>query len=124
MKNKNDLFIVDGGTPIEIVAGGGTTVDLPGSPSNYKYITTVGSYTIGAGHTGRTDSEFEFMWSAANNYENWTTGDSGDTRVKKTGIIKNIVESQDKLYVLKETDMEVWYNRGGSTPFAKSRYIK
>lgn len=122
IRNESDIVIVDGGTPIEITPTG--IVDLPGSPANFKYITTVGSYTLGAGHTGRTDFNFEFMWSAANNYENWTTGDSGDVRVKKTGIIKNILGLREKLYVFKEEDIEVWYNRGGSTPFARVKIME
>ena len=122
LKNKDDVVIVDGGTPVEITPTG--LVILPGSPSNFRYLVTVGEYTIGAGHTDRTDSRFEFRWSAAGNYENWTTGDSGDVRVKKTGVIKNLLSNQERLYVYKEDETEIWYNRGGATPFARTGFMK
>jgi len=117
LKNKNDIVIVDGGTPIEITPT--DVVDLPGEPRNFRYIAVVGAYTLGAGHTDRENAEYEFMWSAAGNYENWTTGDSGNVRIKKTGIIKNLLEVNGKLYVFKDNEIEVWYNRGGVIPFAR-----
>lgn len=119
---KDDIMIVDGGTPIEITPTG--VVELPGSPSNFRFITTVGSYTIGAGHTDRTDFLYEFMWSAAGNYENWTTGDSGNARVKKTGAIMNITDIREKLFILKTNEIEIWYNAGGATPFARITHIE
>ena len=111
-KHDTTITVVDGGNPIKIV--GAVTSALGGSPSKFKYIGKLGPYTLGAGHN---DTEAKF--SASNNPENWTTGDSGNFNVKKDGVIKNFGIHDEKVHFFKDNNLEVWYNRGGATPFVR-----
>ena len=113
--NYDDLLIVaDGGRPIRI---SNDTALLGGSPSNYKFVDRLGPYTIGCGHNNT-----EFEWSASGNPENWKTGDSGFANVQKEGFddrIRYFKVTKNKAYFFEGHDVEVWYNRGGSTPFVR-----
>lgn len=113
------VAICDGGNPVKItILGASATVGtLGGSPSNFRFIDQVGPYAIGCGH-----DDTEFKWSASNNIENWTTGDSGFANVKKGGdgdIIRNMGVIKDRVSFFKGKNIELWYNRGGSTPFVR-----
>ncbi len=112
-------ILADGGPPVKILAGGSDTALLGGSPSNFKYLTRVGPYVIGAGH-----DPTQFKWSAAGNPDNWTTGDSGFANVKKDGAIKNGGSLKDRLFFFKDNAIEVWFNRGGTTPFVRIETIE
>lgn len=110
-KFEDDVIIVDGST-IVLDTVIKTTAALGGTPPAGKYIGRVGAYTLLAGY-----DDTEFSWSAANNPENWTTGDSGFANVKKTGKIKYATDFRNKWVIFKDNEIEVWHNRGGATPF-------
>ena len=112
VKFESKLIIVDGGTPIKVSSQ--VTSVLDGTPPPGKYIGRVGGYTLMAGHTPT-----RFDWSATNNPENWTTGDSGFANVKKTGVIKFATDFRNRWLVFKDNEIEVWHNRGGDTPFVR-----
>jgi hypothetical protein len=111
-KFEDKTIIVDGGLPIKV--SDGNTSLLEGSPPSAKYIGRVGAYTLLAGY-----SDTEFTWSAANNPENYTTGDSGTTNIKKDGVIKYATDFKEKWFVFKDNAIEIWHNRGGDTPFVR-----
>lgn len=111
-KFSDDIILVDGGPPVKITSD--VTALLGGSPPSGKYIGRVGSYTLMAGQ-----SDTGFAWSASNNPENWTTGDSGDANVKKDGKVMYATSYRQKWLIWKDNEIEVWHNRGGSTPFVR-----
>lgn len=111
--NERVIIIVDGENPVKITPSTGDTA-LAGGVVNSKYIGRVGPYTLYAGY-----DDTEFTWSAANNSENVTTGDSGSTNVKKTGTIKFARDFGNQWLVFKNNEIEFWYNRGGTTPFVR-----
>lgn len=117
IQNDAKIVIVDGGSPIKIFNS--ITSLLGGSPSNFRFIGMVGPYTIGCGH-----SDTEFKWCASNNVENWTTGDSGFANVKKDGILQGMKIIKERVYFFKNNSTEIWYNRGGTTPFVRIDYIE
>ncbi len=78
-----------------------------------KYIGKVGSYMLYA------SDGTEFQWSASNNPDNITTGDSGSANVKKSGTIKYATDFRNQWLIFKDDEVEVWYNRGGTTPFVR-----
>lgn len=113
------IAICDGGVPIAITVTGETpaVAALGGSPDNFRFIDRLGPYTLGCGH-----DDTEFKWSASNNIENWTTGDSGFANVKKEGkkdVIRNAGVLKERYSIFKGRTIELWYNRGGSTPFVR-----
>lgn len=115
-----ELALADGGLPIKI--SGSTTSLLGGSPDKFRFIDRLGPYTIGCGH-----DITEFKWCASGNFENWTTGDSGFANVKKSGstdTIKNFGVLKDRAFFFKGSTVELWYNRGGSTPFVRIDLIE
>ena len=120
-KHSDIIVIVDGGPPVKIQND--ITSLLGGSPSNFKYIIKLGDYMLGAGH-----NDTEIKWSAANNPENWTVGvgagDSGFANVTKNGVIKNIEGLRKRAVIFKDSDIEVWFNRGGATQFAPVETIE
>lgn len=107
------MIVVAGGSPIKI-SKAGTPALLAGSPPSARFIGRIGAYTLFAGY-----NDFEMTYSAASNSENVTTGDSGTVNVKKTGKIVSAIEFKNQWIVFKENEAEVWYNRGGSTPFVR-----
>jgi hypothetical protein len=61
-----------------------------------------------------------FSWCASGNPENWTTGNSGDANVQKTGEkIRNMIANREKVYFFKDNSTEVWINVGGDAPFVR-----
>lgn len=111
--NVRVIIVVDGGSPVEITPSSEETA-LAGGVSGAKYIGRVGPYTLYAGY-----DETEFTWSASNNSGNVTTGDSGNTNVKKTGTIIFARDFGNQWIVFKDNEIEFWYNRGGTTPFVR-----
>jgi len=107
----NKLYIVDGGQVVKV--DDGETFEVSGK-TGAKYIGRVGGYTLYAGY----DST-EFTWSAVNNPEEIVSGDSGRGNVKKTGGIMFATDYRNKWLVWKGNEVEVWHNRGGSTPFVR-----
>jgi len=118
---KDDILIVDG-SAIVLDTIANTTEAMDGSPPAGRYIGRVGAYTLLAGY-----DDTEFSWSASNNPENWTrvpsadrsTGDAGWANAKKTGKIKYATDFNNKWFLFKDNEIEVWHNRGGSTPFVR-----
>lgn len=106
------MFVVDGGTTVKISTSGVTSQSTT-APSA-RFIGRVGPYTLYSG-LGVT----RFDWSASNNSENITTGDSGFTNVKKTGTIQYARDFRNKWIVFKDNEIEIWQNRGGTTPFVR-----
>jgi len=115
--HSNIIVVCDGGPPVKIE--GGATSLLTGSPSDFRWVVKLGDYMVGAGH-----SNTEIKWSAANNPENWTGGDSGFANVTKTGSIKRIEPLRKRLVVFKDNEIEVWFNRGGATQFVPIETIE
>lgn len=111
-KFEDDVIIVDGSS-IVLDTLTKTTSDT-GFSILPKYIGRVGAYTLYAGY-----DDTEFTWSAANNPTNIITGDSGSTNVKKTGKIKYATDFKNKWLVFKDNEIEIWHNRGGTTPFVR-----
>src|SRR3990172_7904282 len=110
-------IICDGGTPAKIAT---TLTALGGSPPiGATHVDVLGPYTLMCGHHAT-----EFKWSASNNPENWTTGDSGFANVKKDGTIKAFMVNAEKAAFFKDQSTEVWYNRGGTTPFVRIEYVE
>lgn len=107
------IVIVNGGNPIKISDTGIGSL-LSNTHEDYRYVGRVGPYTLYAGY-----DDTEFTWSAANNSENVTTGDSGVANVKKTGTIKFARDFGNLWFIFKDNEIEVWYNRGGDTPFVR-----
>ena len=104
-----------------IIADGGTVTKVQGTTSTRlfegirpRYLGRVGAYTLYAGY-----DDTEFTWSATNAPENVTTGDSGFANVKKTGDIKFARDFRNKWFIFKDNEIEIWHNRGGSTPFVR-----
>jgi len=116
-KHDTSIIVCDGGAPIKIVSG--ATSLLGGTPSGFKHIIKLGDYLLGAGH-----SPTEIKWSSANNPENWTTGDSGFANVSKNGSIRNMVALRKRAVIFKDSDIEVWFNRGGATQFVPIETIE
>lgn len=113
IKFDDKIIVCGGGQPIKIY--GGNTALLSGSPPTAKFVGMISSYCIMSGHNAT-----EFMWSASNNAENWTTGDSGFANIKADGdTIKFMKVFKEKVFFFKENSIEVWYNRGGDTPFVR-----
>lgn len=112
--NYNGLPIIcDGGNPVKIE--GSDTALLEGSPPNARFVDIISNYCIMSGH-----SSTEFMWSASGNAENWSTGDSGFANVKLDGDrIRHQKIKGEKVFFWKDNAIEVWYNRGGATPFVR-----
>ncbi len=110
----NDLIIVcDGNKPVKI--DDITTAILEGTPPRARFVDVISNYCIMAGH-----SATEFKWSASGNPENWETGDSGFANTKFDGdSIRFMKVLREKVYFFKENAIEIWYNRGGSTPFVR-----
>ena len=106
-------IIVDGGIPLKIEKT--DTSLLETAPNNSRFIARISGYTIMSGY-----SSHEFQWSASGNPENFSTGDSGFANVKKdSGTIRNMFSYREKLFFGKDHSFEVWYKRGGSTPFVR-----
>ena len=108
----NDLIILcDGGDPVKIKNNDSALLD--GSPPKALFISRIGNYSI-------MSSVDQFNWCASGNPENWTTGDSGNDYVKEDGgLIKMQITYDERLYFFKDTNIECWYNRGGTVPFAR-----
>ncbi len=111
-KFEDKIIVVDGGLPVKKV--GSKTSLLGGSPPKARFIGRVGSYTLLAGH-----HDTEWYWSASNNPENYVDGDSGFANCKPDGIIMFATDFEEKWFIFKDNSIEVWMNRGGSTPFVR-----
>ena len=110
---KKIMILADGGAMIKISTAG-TASALGGSPPSAKYLGKVGPYNLYAGY-----DDTEFTWTASGNSENVTTGDSGVANVKKNGTIKYATEFKNQWIMFKDNEIEVWHNRGGTTPFVR-----
>lgn len=112
-KHKDLIILCDGGHPVKIEAN--NSASLSGSPPRAKFIARISSYSVMAGHHST-----EFKWSASGNPENYLSGDSGFANLKKDGSALQMLKMYDeRLYFFKNTNIECWYNRGGSTPFVR-----
>lgn len=104
----NDLIIIcNGGRPIKI-----ENLDsdyLGGNPPKAEVVARLSSYTIMAGYVDAENERTEFRRSATGNPENWSSGGAGFWSVKKDSTeILNIRVANEKLYLFKETGIEVW----------------
>jgi hypothetical protein len=114
----NKLLIFDGGTPVKIE--GGESSLLGGSPPSYHFVTQVGDYVLAF-----LKDDFQFQWSDPNNEESWPTVNNAE--VTNNGTIKNAKQINDRLYIFKTSDIEVWGLVGGTSPFQRtpgSRIVK
>lgn len=111
----NTIVLCGGNIPIKIVNGVVST--LGGSPPNAKFVDRISSYTIMSG--GFSDTKWN--WSASNNPENWTTGNSGSADVKLDGQrIMNMKVFKEVIYFFKEKSIEVWILLGAAAaPFVR-----
>lgn len=109
------IIICDGGTPIKITAG--NTAILGGSPPSAKYVDTLDSYVLMAGHLDTT-----FRWSSAGNYESWPAANYNDV-LSEGEIIKYMVVFRREIFFFKSKSIEIWVNIGGATVFARKIMI-
>ena len=116
VKHNDYVIICNGGHPINLIHGGVSY--LAGSPpAGARFVVRVGDYTLMSGYKSDVT---EFAWCAANNPENWTTGDSGNGNISDSGnAIRNTIAIRDKVYHFHDKGIEVWVYIGGSNVFVR-----
>ena len=114
--HQGTIIICDGGSPVKIASG--NTALLGGSPPSAKYVDTLDSYVLMAGHLDTT-----FRWSAAGNNESWPAANYNDV-LSEGEVIKYMVVFKRDVFFLKSKSIEVWTNIGGATVFARKFMIE
>ena len=114
--HQGTIIICDGGAPVKIATG--NTSLLGGSPPNAKYVATLDSYVLMAGHLDTT-----FRWSAAGNSASWPAANYNDV-LSEGEVIKYMCVDGRDLYFFKSKSIEVWVNIGGATVWARKIMIK
>jgi hypothetical protein len=110
------IIICDGGSPVKIT--GGNTALLGGSPVAAKFVDTLDSYCLLAGHNA-----VDFVWSAAGNAESWPAANYNSVLSEGEVITYMKVMGRD-IHLFKSKSIEVWTNVGGVTVFARKFFIE
>lgn len=114
--HQGTIIICDGGSPVKITAG--NTSLLGGSPPAARFVDTLDSYVIMAGHLDTT-----FRWSAAGNSASWPAANYNDV-LSEGEVIKYMCVDGRDLYFFKSKSIEIWVNIGGATVWARKIMIK
>lgn len=113
--HQGTIIICDGGPPVKIASA--NTSLLGGSPPSAKYVDTLDSYVLMAGHADTT-----FRWSAAGNSASWPAANYNDV-LSEGEIIKFMRVLRRDVFFFKSKSIEVWVNVGGSTVWARKLII-
>jgi hypothetical protein len=109
------VIVCDGGNPARIDESGVSF--LGGYPVYAKFVDTIDGYVLMSGH-----NDYDFVWSAVENSENWPAVNFNSV-LKEGDAIQMMKVLNRKVYFFKKYSIEIWNNIGGTSVFARSSIV-